>query len=94
MITNLIHPYGLIGLAVGVMAVTAGSQFVEDHTVRLPTVFAVGSVVMGGAWQLSRRFQRFEDHFESIDKKMEELWCIRHPEKQRPTESKTKNEQD
>ena len=80
------HPLGIIGLALGVMGVTATSQVLEDHTLRLPTVFAVGSVVVGGAWQLSRRFQRFEDHFTEIDRKLDELWCIRHPERTRPTE--------
>ena len=89
---HLPHPFGLVSLAVGVMGVTAASQIIEDHSLRLPTVFAVGSVVVGGAWQLSRRFQRFEDHFVEIDRKLDELWCVRHPEKARPTEpTKTKD---
>lgn len=82
------HPLGLLSLAAGVMGVTAASQVLEDHSVRLPTVFAVGSVVIGGAWQLSRRFQRFEDHFIEIDRKLDALWCIKYPDKIRPTETK------
>ena len=77
MMTHIPHPLGVLGLSVFVMAVTAGSQFVEDHDVRLPTVFAVGAVVIGGAWRLSSRFQRFEDHFTDIYRRLDNLDCVR-----------------
>lgn len=81
MISHIPHPFGIIGLAMGVMAVTATGQYIEDHELRLPTVCSVGAVVIGGAWQLSRRFQRIEDHFQTLDEKLNALWCIKHPDK-------------
>jgi hypothetical protein len=71
--SHLPHPFGIIGLASMVMVVTGASQFIEDSTIRLPTVCAVGAVVLGGAWQLSRKFQRIED-------RLDDLWCTRHPD--------------
>lgn len=87
---NLPHPFGVIGLAFLVMGATASAQVIEEHDVRLPTVVSVGAVVIGGAWQLSKRFQRIDDRFESIDKKLDTLWCVRKPDQNCKPEKESK----
>lgn len=70
LLTTFLHgaPVGVAALAAVVMGVTAGTQFLEDSTVKIPTVASVGAVVVMGAWQLSRRFQRLDDRLEKIDR--------------------------
>jgi len=83
------HPFSLLGFAGGVMLVTAGTQLIEDHEVRIPTVASVGTVVVVGAWQLSRRFQRIDDQLASLNKEIKSLSCHRGKPDDCPEQRKT-----
>lgn len=52
---------------------TATGQFIEEHTLRLPTLFAVASVVLPATWWISWKFTKIEDQIQSLKDQVEKL---------------------
>lgn len=75
-IHNMIRPFAaaLIG-----MAGTAGGGLLENHTMDIKTVCAVGSVVLAGAWTISRRFTRLEDRIADVEHAIKVMPCTKVP---------------
>lgn len=78
-----------------VMGAAAAGQLIEDHAISLPTVCAVGAVVLGGTWWLSHKFAEVEadsaklhEAVLRIETKMNALPCQMQPppkcEEQKP----------
>ena len=62
-------------MAVMAMAGTAGGDLIQNHTMDLKTVCAVGMIVLGGTWTLSRRFTHLEDRIDDVERNIKELPC-------------------
>ena len=62
-------------MAVMAMAGTAGGDLIQNHTMDLKTVCAVGMIVLGGTWSLSRRFTHLEDRIEGMERTIKALPC-------------------
>ncbi len=43
----------------------------------IKTVCAVGGIVLGGVWAISRRFTRIEDRLDANTEVLKNLWCLR-----------------
>ena len=69
------------------MAGTAGGDLIQNHTMDLKTVCAVGMIVLGGTWSLSRRFTRLEDRLTNMEGEIKALPC---PGKQAKCEEQKK----
>jgi hypothetical protein len=69
------EPIKTFGMAVMAMLGTAGGDLIQNHTVDLQTVCAVGMIVLGGTWSLSRRFTRLEDRLETVESEIKALPC-------------------
>lgn len=70
---------GAIGLMAGVLA-----EVSIDHNTHIPlglTCSLVVSGIMAAMW-LSRSLTRLEDKIESLDKRMNDLHCVRQSEKE------------
>ena len=49
---------------------TAAGNALEDHSISLGTVAAVGGIVLPAAWWLSRKFTQIDDRAEGVAKQL------------------------
>lgn len=61
------------------MAGTAGGGLIENHTMDLKTVCAVGGVVLAGAWTVSKRFTQLEDRIADVEQAIKVMPCTKVP---------------
>lgn len=59
----MILPYKVIIIPICAMIGAAAGGAIEDHTISIASVLAVGGVVLPGCWWLGKRFQSIEDRF-------------------------------
>ena len=64
-----------LGLAAVTMFGTATGDLIQNHTMDLKTVCAVGMIVLGGTWTLSRRFTHLEDRIGDVERDIMWLPC-------------------
>lgn len=57
------------------MAGTAGGNLIQNHTFDMQTVCAVGMIVLGGTWTVSRWKTHLEDRIDGVERKIKELPC-------------------
>lgn len=62
-----------------VMGSTAAGSLIEDHSVDIKTVAAVGTIVLGGTWSLSRRFTRLDDRISAVESALKVMPCTKVP---------------
>lgn len=54
---------------------TATGDLIQNHQMDLKTVCAVGMIVVGGTWTMSRKFTRLEDRLRDVEKEIKILPC-------------------
>lgn len=75
-------------MAVMTMVGTATGDLIQNHTMDLKTVCAVGVIVLGGTWTISRRFTHLEDRIDSVEKDIHELPCEQRERRMRDNNQK------
>lgn len=81
------HLIAAIKSGIFIATTTGAVQLVEEHTVSLPTVGAVGLIVFGGMWKLSTMLERIQietnevrshtrEALERIETKVDKLPCV------------------
>jgi hypothetical protein len=64
-----------LGMPLLAMAGAGAGELIQNHTMDLRTVCAVGAIVLTGTWTLSRRFTHLEDRIAGIEKDIHDLTC-------------------
>ena len=64
-----------LGITFLTMVGTATGDLIQNHTMDLKTVCAVGVIVLGGTWTISKRFTHLEDRINDVEKDIHDLPC-------------------
>ena len=65
------------------MAGAGAGELIQNHTMDLRTVCAVGAIVLTGTWTLSRRFTHLEDRLGDVERDIKDLPCVLKPRKEK-----------
>jgi hypothetical protein len=76
--TRLIPAAIIAATTVG--ATEGTSLLIENHSLGLPTMIGIASVIGGSAWWLASKFQCIDDKFSLLNVRLDGLWCVRSNE--------------